>query len=174
MEGALALIEKIIEEHKQIMQGIQDIEQGVNDATALLKLDSAKEDFVPGRLEDQKQTLRKWQYSLEKIDEGLKAHFNFEETSLLTAFEKDGNRMFSSALRSLLDEHKGLTNRLAKLKGDITELADADLPREVWEGKAWGIRAYMTHTWKLLEAHAQSEHELLTKLRDELRKGGKH
>ena len=47
MEDALALLDQLIEEHKQIMRRFQTAEQVANDTVAILELDRAKEDFVP-------------------------------------------------------------------------------------------------------------------------------
>lgn len=168
VEEAFVLIEKIIEEHKQIIGSVRALEQVTNDASALRVLDKAKEDFVPGRLDNQKRGLQSWQESLETIDQGIQAHFDREETGLLAAFEKHGGKMLVSALRVLLTEHEGLRDRLVKLKKDVAELAAGGSSREVWEGRAWGIRVYVSHTRKLFEAHAQSEQELLHKIRAEL------
>ncbi len=170
MEEALALIEKIIEEHKLIIGRVRALEQVTNDATALMGFDVAKGDFVPGRLDNQKLSLQNLQESLEKIDQGIQAHFNREETGLLNALEKHGDKVLVSALAALFTEHKGIRDRLAKLKKDIAELAAGGLSREVWEGKAWGIRVYVTHTRSLLESHAKSEQELLQILRNRLRR----
>ncbi|MFC1916773.1 hypothetical protein ACFLX1_01395, partial [Chloroflexota bacterium] len=57
---------------------------------------------------------------------------------------------------------------LAKSKTGIAELAVEGLSREIWEGKVWGLRAYVSHTRNLLEAHAKSEQELLLTLRRQL------
>lgn len=170
MEEALVLIEKIIEEHEQIIERVRALERVTNDASALVELDRAREDFIPGRLGDQKQGLQNWQESLEIIDQGIQAHFNREETDLLTAFEKHGGRMLASALRALLTEHEELKNRLAKLRKDVAELAVGGSSRGVWEGKTWGVRSYLAHTRKLFEVHARSEQRLLYRLRSQLRR----
>lgn len=169
MNEALALIDKIIEEHKQILARFQSLEQVANDAQVLSALDRAKEDFLPGRLDDQKGGLLKWQESLETIDQGIKAHFDREETGLLAAFERHGGRMLVSALRVLLSEHEELRNRLVRLKKDVAELAAGGLSREMWEGKAWGVRVYIDHTWKLFQSHARSEQKLFRTLRSQLK-----
>lgn len=167
MKEVLALIDKIIEEHKLILQRVRTLDRATNDVSAMLELERAKEDFVPRRFGDQRRALQIWQESIEAVDEGLQAHFDREERSLLTAFEKYGDRMFASALHVLLLEHEELRNRFAKLKTEVAELAVGGLSREVWEGKAWGVRTYVNHTLKLLKAHAQSEQELLETLRGE-------
>jgi len=77
--------------------------------------------------------------------------------------------MLASALHVLLSEHAELRNHFAKSKTETAELAAGELSREVWEGKVWGMRTYINHTMKLLEAHAQSEQELLMTLRRQLK-----
>jgi len=168
MKEALALIDQIIEEHKQIIQEGQTIERVVSDLEAGLKLGKAKDDFLPGGLGDQRRYLQNLQELLETISQGLLAHFEREEKGLLAAFEKHGGQMLAAALRSLLLEHQELKKRIAKSLEDVDGLTVEGLSREVWEGRAWGIRTYISHTLKLLGAHAQSEHELLLKLRDAL------
>ena len=170
MEKIVALIDELIEEHKQILQNFQTIEQVANDVGAIIQLDKAKEDFVPGRFSDQKQELQNLQDSLEAIDNGLQSHFNREEKRLLTVFERHGSETLASELRLLLLKHQELKDRIAESKKEVVELAVESLSREVREGKAWGVRVFISHTRKLIEAHAQSEQELFHKLRAELRK----
>ena len=167
MEEALDIIEKIIEEHKVIGQQARDLEQSANDAGVLLELEGAKGGFVPGRF-DQKAPLQRLAESLELIDKGLAQHFNREEEGLLAAFEKHGDRELASALRLLLQEHEDLRDRLAHSKKQVAELTGSGLSRHEWEATAHGVRAYVSHTRKLLEAHAGNEQELLGKLRARL------
>ena len=170
MEEALALIEKIIDEHKVILQGVQALEGAANDAEAIGSFEKAKDAFMPGRF-DQQQGLQKLQELLETIDEGIEAHFNREETALLTAFEKHGDRNLVSALHSLLMEHEDLRHRFGHSRNHVAELTSGGLSRHVWESSAHDMRAHISHTRKLLEAHAATEQELFRKLRSELMKG---
>ena len=170
MEETLALIDQLIEEHKQILQRFQTAEQVANDAVAVLELGKAEEDFVPGRFSDQRQGLQNLQESLEAIEKGLQRHFAREETRLLTVFEQHRGGMLASGLRVLLLEHQEIKDRIAESKKEVAELASGDLSRELREGKAWGVRVYLSHTRKLIQAHAQSEQELFYKLRAGLMK----
>ena len=169
MEEVLALIEKIIDEHKGIMGKVQSLEQVANDASALVGLEETKEAFMPGRF-DQREGLQKLQELLETLDKGLQAHFNREETGLLSAFEKHGDRKLVSALRSLLLEHEDLRNRFAHSKNHVAELTSGELARHRWEASAHDMRAHISHTRKLLEAHAAIEQKLLLELREQLRR----
>ena len=167
MEETVALLNKIIEEHKTIIQKVQTLEQVANDTEAIVGLEKAKEAFMPGRFE-QKQGLQKLQGLLETIEKGLQAHFNQEETGLLAAFEKHGGRKLVSALHSLLLEHEDLKQRFAHSGNLVAELSSGGLSRNVWEASAHDMRAYVSHTRKLLEAHARSEQKLLLTLKGEL------
>ena len=169
MEKDVALIEEIIEEHKTIMQGVQNLEQIAGDAEAIVSLEEAKEAFMPGRF-GQEPGLQKLQEALETIDQGLQAHFSREETALLAVFEKHGNKELVSALRSLLLEHEDLRNRVAHSKKHVDELISGGLSRHRWEASAHDMRAHISHTRKLLGAHAGIEWDLFHKLRDELMK----
>ncbi len=169
----LALIEKIIEEHRQIIGGFKTLERAANDASAIRGLGEAQEAFVPGRLGDQKRGVQSWQESLAIIDRGIRAHFDREETALLIAVEEYGDEEQVSAWHAWFTEHEELRKRLTKLKKDTAELAVESLPRELWEGKAWGIRSYQAHTRKLFEVHALGEQKLLRMLRRELMKAQK-
>lgn len=168
MEETVALIDELIEEHKQILQEFQTIEQVANDVSGIIQLDKAKEDFLPGRFNDQKQGLQNLQDSLEAIDNGLQSHFNREEKQLSAVLKQHKSETLASGLRLLLLEHQELKDRIAESKKEVVALAVESLSREVREGKAWGVRVFISHTRKLIEAHAQSEQELFHKLRAEL------
>jgi iron-sulfur cluster repair protein YtfE (RIC family) len=167
MEDVVALIDRIIEEHRAIIQKVQTLEQVANDAGAMVGLDKAKEVFVPGKF-DKEPGLQQLQELMETIDQGLGAHFNREETGLLTAFENYGDRKLSSDFHSLVREHDDLRNRLARSREHVAELTGGGLSRHVWEASANDMRAYITHTRKLFQAHARSEQRLFRALREAL------
>jgi len=168
MEETVALINQLIEEHKQILQEFQTMEQVANDVSGIMQLDKTKEDFLPGRFNDQKQGLQNLQDSLETIDDGLQKHFDREEKQLSAALKQHKSETLASGLRLLLLEHKEIKERIAESKKEVAELTAKSLSREVREGKAWGTRVFINHTRKLVEAHAQSEKELFHKIRAEL------
>ena len=167
---ALSLIDLIIEEHRKIFKGFQNLEKTANDASAMRELDKTQEAFIPGRLDNPQQGLQKWQNYLETIARGIEAHFNREEMALLPAVEEYGSKTQVSALRTWLSEHGELRERLAKLKIDVGELYVAETNHVVWHATAWGIRVYMTRTYNLFERHARGEQKLLRALKERLRK----
>ncbi len=165
---ALALIERIIEEHRMYLTELQNIGQVANDVVVLKGLELGKEVFMPGRL-DQKHGLQKLKELLTAIAQGLRGHFNREEVALPGVVAQYGDEEMTSALRSILLEHEDLRNRIAGGEKHVAELTGGGLTRHVWEATAHDMRAHITHTRKLLEAHASIEQELLYKLQRALK-----
>lgn len=168
----LALIDKIIAEHKTLLGGLAQLDQGANDALALAALEEGTQKFVPGRF-DQRETAQKLAERLEGIDRGLRAHFSREETGLSVAVVEYGDEKMTSALRALLMEHKDLRTRLAESKERVAELGDSKFSTSVWIANAHDARAHIAHTRKLLEAHAGLEQELIGGLRKTLKERAK-
>ncbi len=163
VSDALALIQKIIEEHRIYLAGLQNIEQTANDSMVMKGLEMGKEVFVPGRL-DQGQGLHKLSDLMKSVGVGLRAHFNREETALPGVVAQYGNNKMASTLRSILQEHEYLRNRIADAEKLVAELAAGKLTRAVWDATANDMRAHVTHTRKLIETHASSEQVLLHEL----------
>lgn len=165
---ALALIRRIIEEHRIYLAGFQNIEQTANDAMVLSRLEVGKEIFMPGRL-DQKQGLKSLGELMSSIDKGLRAHFNREETSLPGVVAQFGDEHMASSLRAILLEHEDLRTRIASAEKEVAELTGGRLSRHVWEATAHDMRAHISQTRKLLEVHAAGEQVLLHKLEKALK-----
>lgn len=169
MEDDLAIIERVIDEHKTIRQRFHNLEQVANDAEAMMGFEEAKEAFMPGRL-GQKQGLRELDDTMKAIEDGLQRHFHFEETSLPTVVDRYSDEELKSSLRSIFLEHIDLRNRLAHSKKHVSELVSGGMARHRWEASAHDMRAYISHTRKLLGAHVGIEQELLRELRSRLKK----
>lgn len=167
MKEALAIVEQIIEEHKRISSGILASGKYANDLMALGEFEGQAEGFVQNRLDSQKRHVAELQQSVETINKLLQAHFHGEETRLLKAFEDMGDEMLTNALSVLLEEHNEIRPRLTKLKASVEELTGS-FSREVWEGKAYAVRAYIRHTQKLIEAHVETETDLLQRMKKKL------
>jgi hemerythrin-like domain-containing protein len=165
----LEIIEKIIQEHKKIRRDLHHLDRAANDAEALSVMDQAKEVFMPGRLK-QHQGLQELRSSMEATAEGLDRHFSFEEEWLPDLVERYGDEEITSNWESLLLEHKDLRNRLAHSRRHVTELIEGKLARHLWEASAHDMRAYITHTRKLMEAHAGIEQELLYEVRNRVKR----
>lgn len=167
MNETLKLIDQLIAEHKVMNERALNIEKAANDASLLSDLKEARETFVPGRF-DQKQSLEKLQEMLVSIESWLDKHFNREETILLSAVEKHGERKLITTLNSLLREHTDLRKRMVHSKKHVAELTGGGLSRHRWDASANDMRAHLTHTRKVLENHASTENALFAELRRHL------
>lgn len=172
MNETVQLIDQLIKEHKVIHERTESIEKIANDASLLKDLKEAKDTFVPGRF-DQSQSLLKLREMLEEIATWLDEHFNREETVLLTAIEKQGERKLVTALNSLLFEHSDLRDRMSHSKKHVAELISGGLGRHRWDASANDMRAHLSHTRKLLETHAAIEDDLFKELRRHFKEASK-
>ncbi len=174
MEDAIALIEKIIEEHNTINQKLQNFEQVANDAEALAGFNKTKDLFMPGRLDSHKG-LTELEQLMNTISQGIHDHFGREEGALVNVFSEHGDKKLSTGLHSLLLEHEDLRDRLTYTKQDVDQLMDGKLTTEIWQAQAQDMRAYISHTRKLFEVHAGIEqklfHSLLTDLKQKAVEG---
>ncbi len=170
MQEVIDLIGKITADHEKITRDIASTQKVCTDIDAISELGATSEHVVPRRLPDQSPGLKKLEASLMEVEKGLTTHFDLEEKSLLKAFEIHGDMTIATALNTLLLEHSDIRNRLAHAKSSLKELMTERLSREVWEGKLWGLKAYINQTGKIIEMHAENEHELMQTLREKVSK----
>ncbi len=168
MKRELTLLDKLDAEHKELMCDAQNLEHITNDLDSMMGLKKASEDFIPWRIDRCKQIVQDLQLTLDMIDTKLSEHFDREEKDLLTLCQTHNNDTFGTGLLNLIIEHEELRNRIAKSKLDAASLATDDLSPYIWQGRAYPVRFYINHTRRRLQAHAESEQELLNALRREL------
>jgi iron-sulfur cluster repair protein YtfE (RIC family) len=173
MSETLAIVEQILDEHKDIHENFKSLGQASGDieAAARLQSDKTKDFFVPKSLNDHGAGLAHWKEILEAIDAGLKAHFLKEETALSDAFHRDGTPELEAALKQLLAEHAVINKHVAKLLKDADDIASGGQRIDVWEGTGWGMKTNIQHLQEEIAAHAERERQLLGKMTAHLRKG---
>ncbi|MEE8418610.1 MAG: hypothetical protein V3S02_00695 [Dehalococcoidales bacterium] len=174
-DEVVALIDRLIEEHRIINLDLATLENVVNDAGAILNFEKAKDIFIPGR-PGAKDDLESLDKLLDTIDKGLRAHFEREERGLQTAFDKLGTVEMAKGFHTLVQEHDALRDRLSeheKIKNNLFKsLKRSDEPdhgtmtRQQWEATAHDMRAYILHSRKLVQEHTGREHGLFTGLRE--------
>lgn len=172
MSEAQAIVEQILDEHKEIHASFKSLGQvsGDIEAAARLQTDKTKDYFVPKSLDDQGRGLSRWKDILESIDTGLKAHFHKEETALTDAFKKEGTPELADALERLLAEHAEINKHIAKLMRDADDIASGGAKIEVWEGSGWGMKVNIERFQSMIAAHAERERELLGRMKTHLSK----
>jgi len=173
MTETLAILEQILDEHKDIHENFQALGQvsGDIEAAARLQSDKTKDYFVPKSLDDHGRGLARWKEILEAIAVGLKAHFHKEETALAEAFKRDGTPELEAALNELLAEHDAINKHVAKLLKDADDIASGGAMIEVWEGTGWGMKTNIQRLQDQISAHAERERVLLGMMTTHLRNG---
>jgi hypothetical protein len=169
MTDVIGIIDRVLAEHKVLLSDATQLVNITNDASALMAITRSKEVFMPGRT-DQVQGLAKFDELSNKVQKGLTAHFDLEETLLLDAVIDLGNNRFIEILKTLLFEHKNFKIQMQQIKAEADELINGQLSRALWEPKAYELRAHITSIQKQLEHHANGEKDLLNNLRKELSK----
>jgi hemerythrin-like domain-containing protein len=167
MADLLAIIEKIMEEHKIILADFQALENISNDAGALIILEKGKDVFKPGQLSP-RDGLIKLNEMRNIVAIGIEAHFYREETALLKGLREYGQPDFVTALKTLLNEHLDIRNELNVLKSHIEELQTEKLSRMLWESRGYDLRARISQLHKTMAAHAANEQILLHKVEESL------
>jgi iron-sulfur cluster repair protein YtfE (RIC family) len=172
MTEAKAIVEQILDEHKEIHANFQNLGQvsGDIEAAARLSSDTTKDYFVPKSLDDQGRGLARWKEILGTIETGLKAHFHKEETALTDAFKREGTPELADALEQLLSEHDDINRHIAKLMKDADDIASGGAKIEVWEGSGWGMKTNIERLRDKIGAHAEKERELLGRMKSHLSK----
>ena len=170
MQDTIILIDKLIDDHTQILQHLKESERIVHDVSAVDKLEISGVNIEPGRLGNKMRSIEELKNNLEIIDKGLELHFEREEKALLTALKNHQDKISVSILSVLLDEHGQIKKRIVRELEYVNELLTEELSREVWEGKAYALRSHVSHTARLIGAHAASEHELLQTVRKKISK----
>jgi predicted nucleic acid-binding Zn-ribbon protein len=180
-DEVVALIDRLIEEHRIINQNLESLETVVNDAGAILNFEKAKETYMPGR-NTSKQDLETMDKLLDSIDEGLRGHFNREEQGLHKAFDTVGTKEMSEAFSTLVKEHDTLRERLSEHGNIRNSLFEAlkspnegrgSMTRHQWEAKAHDMRAYIMHSRRMVQEHTVRESKLFHSLKETLLSGAK-
>ncbi|MDP2917755.1 MAG: hemerythrin domain-containing protein [Dehalococcoidia bacterium] len=170
MDDTISTIEKLIKEHQEIRGNLRACDIFISDIEQAQKLGEAMEGLVPGRLEDHKKKAAQLEHELVKVDNTLKAHFECEEESLLSAFENNRLPELASALSKLVAEHQEISNHLADLKKLAAECAAGDYSLSLWHEKAWRLRKGLYHVAQQIKEHSSKEDDLFRDARKLIQK----
>lgn len=165
MEDIVDTIDNIIAEHQVILGRFSELEAVSNDVTAVGAYDKARDMALAS---EEEQHLPRLQSTLEETNLKLKAHFDREDTALLSGFEQHGNRKLLLAFRSLLSDHEEIRAQLVRVGESVSRLRAGGTSPGDWEERTKRMRTAITETRERLAAHASDEQDLLLKLRKEI------
>jgi len=154
MSNSLALINRVIAEHKNISRHVKLVGDSVPDREALAALEKAYGDFAPDQMKALSEKLVKLQQSLSALDEGLKNHFAFEEEILPSLLGE-------LLMRWLSIEHDEIKSKINEAKSEAATTRLEGLNRDELLFKGFNLQKIIDNMGWLIEEHASKEETLL-------------
>ena len=166
MSENLEAIRRVIEEHHTIRGHVKLLGDTVNDIEAIMALERARTDWVPGRpeaLEEKRNSLRE---GLSNLEGGLRNHFASE------------HKVFPSLLGDLLTqaielEHQAITREIEEARAMVAAPARDGLSRDELLGEESRVQQRIGTILQLVEGHASKEETVLDMVRAALQEGEK-
>ena len=157
MEDKLAIINRIIEWHQTIRGHVRLVGDSISDEEALLALEKARLEWIPGQLEVLAEKQKKLQQAMGFLDEGLQNHFAYEEQVLPPLL----GELF---MRALILDHQEIRKEISETKS-ITAAAKLEgLRREELLSQESNIKQTIQGVCQLIEEHAIREETILEML----------
>jgi cob(I)alamin adenosyltransferase len=164
MDDANNIINKIIEEHHKIRDNVKLAGDSLNDVEAaftLSKVYSGWTQSSAGELASKRDMLIR---ALSALDEGLNAHFGYEEKYLPPLF---GDLL----MKGLLHEHGKVRGNIAGAKKDIAEM-EVDLSdSQKLLSRKMVVQESVNHLLQSIEEHAGHEEIVLLMIRGGMEEG---
>jgi hemerythrin len=154
MSDYLAEINKIIEEHQAIRRHVKLVGESIGDQEALLSLQSARPDWIPGRLEILSEKQNKLTQTINFLSEGLKNHFAKEEMFLPPVLGE-------FLMRALILEHREIGKAIKEVRAMAANTKLEGLSREDLMSREAEIQQKVGNLCNLIEEHANKEELML-------------
>ena len=153
----LAIINRVLEEHRTIRGHIKLVGDSIVDREALLNLRKTRADWVPGQLEDMLEKQNKLQQTMAALDEGLRGHFDFEEKALPPLL----GELF---MRALVLDHQEIKKEIENAKSIVVNTRLEGLSRDELLAKEADIQKVVDSMSRKIEEHAAREEIILEML----------
>ena len=157
MSDNLTIINRVIEEHQTIRAYVKLAGDSTSDQEALMALTKMRPDWIPGQLDILTEKQNKLEQVLSSLQEGLRHHFDFEETALPPLL----GELFMTAL--ILD-HQAIRKGISEAKAALAEATTEELSREELLSKESQIQQAVDNLCQQIEDHAGREEVILEML----------
>lgn len=164
MEDALAVIEKIRQAHDAISGSLRLAGGSLSDEEAITSLRSARSEWIPGRNEIVAEKQKRLEQTLSLLDEGLRNHFDFEESELPSL-------VGDVLMRGLSHEHDQVVKALGEARSAAADTRLDGLDREQLMSREQHIQQVLDNLSQLIAHHAAKEEALLSLLEQGLQQG---
>ena len=158
MKDHLATIKRIIEWHQTIRGHVKLVGDAISDQEALICMETARTDWIPGRLEAVSEKRNRLQQTLGFLSEGLANHFAFEEKVLPPLL----GELF---MRALILDHNEIRKEIDQAKSIIAHKRLEGLKRDKLLAEEADIQQAVDSMGQLVEEHTAREETLLEMLK---------
>lgn len=157
MPDNLAIINRVIEEHRRIHSGIQAVGQSMNDMEAVFSLQQAYASWTTSSIEATLEKQKQLQKVLELLEIGINNHFAFEEIELPPLLGE-------MLMQAILSEHKEIRRQIAQarlmVKSRLTDLGQEALLQQKFQ-----IQQAINVMSQTSEEHAAREEIILNMMK---------
>jgi hypothetical protein len=161
MPDALAVIAKVISEHRAIRGHIKLAGDTVNDIEALFTLQRTQSGWsqtsITALIEKRDQLLQ----TISFLEEGLQNHFSFEEEALPPLFGK-------LLMKAILHEHHEISGQIGSAKKNLATIKLEGLDQRELLSKRSVIQQNINSLCQTVEEHAQHEETILNMMKKAL------
>jgi len=158
----LAIISRVLEEHRAIKGHIKLVGDSISDQEALASLTQARADWIPGQQEILAEKQKKLQRALSFLYEGLKKHFSFEEELLPPLLGE-------LLMRALILKHMEIIKQISEVKPIVADIKLEGLSRDELLSEESFIQRAINKTCQLVEYHTEEEEVILEMVERALR-----
>ena len=163
MVDALAVVTKIVTEHRAIREHVKLAGDTVNDIEAIFTLQRTQSDWsqtsTTALIEKRDQLLQATSF----LEEGLKNHFDFEEGALPPLLGK-------LLMKAIVHEHHGISGQIASAKATLANIEFEGLSQRELLSKRSAIQQNINSLGHIVEEHMQHEDAILNMMKKALEK----
>jgi len=165
VSDALAVINKVIAEHREIRRHVKLAGDAINDIEALFTLQKARSGWFQGSAQEITTKQNQMQQSLNLLEQGLRNHFDFEEKHLPPLFGE-------LLMKALLAEHGDINRQISNAKAMLASTRLAGLGRQEMLQKESEIQQMINTLCQTVEEHASHEETILNMMKRALEGAG--
>ncbi len=158
MADNLAVIRKVIEEHRKIRENIRLTGEAVNDMEALSSVLRTYSSLSQSSIRDLVDTQKKLQQAMSFLIEGLQNHFNFEEKALPPLFGE-------LLMKALIFDHRQVKNKIAVAKSMVFDTRLEGLDQKDLLARKSAMQEAVGAVCRIVEEHAGREETILNMMK---------
>ena len=148
------LVAKLLDQHRAIEGQARQVRGSMADHEARASLEIARFDWTPGRFGSVSEKQERLREEFERLEEGLKRHFQFEEKVLPSL-------LGGPLMRALTLQHREIQAEIADARSVVAEADLEGLEREDLLVQESRVQQRVSVVLRLVEEHATREELIL-------------